>query len=96
MTKITEVTIIPVKPKNGLVALASCVIDDKLYLGSIGVYTKLSGGYRLTFPNKKVGTNSLDIYHPINREFSGEMEKAVIARYEELMEGSLGINHDAD
>lgn len=84
-TKVTEVTIIPIKPKNGLVALASCVLDDKIYLGSIGIYTKLKGGYRLTYPNKKVGENSINLYHPITKECGDCVEAAVIARYEELI-----------
>lgn len=84
-TNITEVTIIPIKPKNGLVALASCVIDSKLYVGSIGIYTKLKGGYRLTYPNKKVGDNAINLYHPINSECGDAIEKAIVEKYEELM-----------
>jgi stage V sporulation protein G len=84
-SKITEVTIIPIKPKNGLVALASCVIDDKLYLGSIGIYTKLKGGYRLTYPNKKVGENAINLYHPITKDCGDTIEKAIVDKYEELM-----------
>lgn len=88
-TKISEVTIIPVKPNKGLVALASCVIDDKLYLGSIGIYTKLSGGYRLTFPNKKVGDTSINIFHPINRTVGDAIEKGIVEQYEALMIESI-------
>jgi stage V sporulation protein G len=84
-TKVTEVTIIPIKPKNGLVALASCVIDEKFYLGSIGIYTKLKGGYRLTYPNKKVGESAINLFHPIIKEAGDAVEKAIIDKYEELM-----------
>ena len=88
-TEITEITIIPLKPKNGLVALASCIVDDKFYLGSIGIYTKLRGGYRLTYPTKKIGEKSINIYHPINQEVGQEVEIAIIEKYEELMDNSL-------
>ena len=84
-TKVSEVTIIPIKPKNGLVALASCVLDNKIYLGSIGIYTKLKGGYRLTYPNKKVGENAINLYHPITKETGDAVEKAIVEKYEELM-----------
>jgi len=84
-TNVSEITIIPIKPKNGLVALASCVVDDKLYLGSIGIYTKLKGGYRLTYPNKKVGENAINLYHPITRECGDNIEQAIIDKYEGLM-----------
>jgi stage V sporulation protein G len=46
---ISEVNITPVKPIDGLVAFASCVIDSQLYVGSIGVHKLLDGsGYRIT------------------------------------------------
>ncbi len=88
-TKISEVTIIPVKPNKGLVALASCVIDDKLYLGSIGIYTKLAGGYRLTFPNKKVGDTAINIFHPINRTVGDAIENGIIEEYKAIMAKSV-------
>jgi len=84
-TLITEVTIIPIKPRNGLVALASCVIDNKFYICSIGVYTRLNGGYRLTYPNKKSKDSAINIFHPINKECGDCIEKAVIDEYEKLM-----------
>ena len=85
-TIITETTIIPIKPKEGLVALASCVIDEKIYLGSIGIYTKLEGGYRLTYPTKKVGDKNFNIFHPISKEAGDKIEEAIIKRYEDLMQ----------
>lgn len=88
-TKISEVTIIPVKPNKGLVALASCVIDGKLYLGSIGIYTKLKGGYRLTYPNKKVGETAINIFHPINKVVGDAIEKGIVDQYETLMASSI-------
>jgi DNA-binding cell septation regulator SpoVG len=82
---INEISISPVKPNNGLVAFASCLIDSWLYLGSIGIYTKLEGGYRLTFPTKKVANTSINIYHPINKNKSQELELAITTKYEEVM-----------
>ena len=29
--KVSEVNVVPIRPKDGLVAFASCVIDDSLY-----------------------------------------------------------------
>lgn len=85
--KISEVRIIPLKPKDGLVALASCVLNDSLYLGSIGIFTKLRGGYRLTYPNKKVGEKAINLYHPINQELGDALENAIVDEYERLMSG---------
>jgi len=84
-TLVTEVNIIPIKPRDGLIALAACVVDNKIYVGSIGLYTKLKGGYRLTYPNKKSGKNAVNIFHPITKESGDAIERAVITKYEELM-----------
>jgi len=79
--KITEIQIIPIKPREGLVAFASVVADNSLYLGSIGVYTRLDGtGYRITYPTKKIGNKDINIYHPINKETSKAIEEAIISK----------------
>ncbi|MFA6096859.1 MAG: septation protein SpoVG family protein [Candidatus Paceibacterota bacterium] len=84
---ITEIQILPIKPNNGLMAFASVVIDNCLYLGSIGVYKRLDGnGYRITYPTKKVGDKNINIYHPINKEMSKAIEKAIIERVEKLLD----------
>jgi stage V sporulation protein G len=84
--KVTEIQIIPIKPNNGLVAFASVVVDDSLYLGSIGIHTRIdSSGYRLTYPTKPIGGRDLNIYHPINKEASEAIEQAIVNRYKEVM-----------
>lgn len=83
--KLSEIQIIPIKPKNGLVAFASFVLDNNLYLSSIGIVTRPNGGYRLTYPTKKVGNRNINIFHPINREFAEAIEKEVIEKFEEVM-----------
>ena len=84
--KITEVQIIPIKPNNGLVAFASVVVENSLYLGSLGVYTRLNGsGYRITYPTKKIGNKNINIYHPINRKTSEAIEKAIISEAEKIL-----------
>ncbi|HOL86967.1 MAG TPA: septation protein SpoVG family protein [Defluviitoga tunisiensis] len=84
--KITEIQIIPIKPKNGLVAFASVVVENSLYLGSFGVYTKLDGsGYIITYPTKKIGNKNINIYHPINKETSKAIEEAIISEVEKIL-----------
>jgi len=84
--KITEIQIIPIKPKEGLVAFASIVVENSLYLGSLGVYTRLDGsGYRITYPTKKIGEKNINIYHPINKETSKAIEEAIISEAEKIL-----------
>lgn len=84
---ISEVQIVPVKAQDGLVGFASFVIDNAFYIGSVGIYTKLNGnGYRLTYPTRKIATGNLNICHPINKEIAATIERAVVDKYELVMQ----------
>jgi len=83
--KISEIQIIPIKPQNGLVGFASFVLDNNLYLSSVGVLTRPEGGYRLVYPTKKVGLRNINIFHPINKSFAESIEKEVINKFEDVM-----------
>jgi len=88
MQRITEVQITPIKPKDGLVAFASFVLDNSLYLGSVGIATRLQGGYRLIYPTKHTGNKDMNVFHPINRTFAEAIEREVIKRFEDVMNKS--------
>lgn len=84
--EITEVNILAVKPQDGLIAFANIVISNSLYLGSIAVYTRPDGTYRLLYPAKKVGDRLIDTFHPISREMSKRVEDAVFKKCEDIFE----------
>ena len=84
--KISEIQIIPVKPKDGLVAFTSFLLNDVMYMGSIAILTRPSGGYRLVYPTRKVGDKQLNIFYPIKKEFAQMIEDVVIKKYEEVTE----------
>jgi stage V sporulation protein G len=88
-SKVTEVQIIPIKPKDGLVAFANLVYDNAFYLSSIGIYTRPQGGYRLTYPIRKSPTTNHTLFHPINKQVADLIEAAVIQRYEEVIADTL-------
>jgi len=82
---ISEVQIVPVKAKDGLVGFASFVIDNAFYIGSVGIYTRPCGStYRITYPTRKRLNGNLNICHPINHTVAKEIEDAIIARFEEV------------
>jgi stage V sporulation protein G len=83
--KISEIQIVPVKPKDGLVAFANFVLDGNIYLGSIGIMTKLNGGFRLVYPTKKIGNRNINLFHPINKEFGQFIEIEVLKHFEKVM-----------
>jgi len=87
---VSEVNIIPVKPQDGLVGFASVVIDERLYLSSIAIYTRLNGTYRILYPTKKLGARVINLFHPINKEASIQIEDAICKKCKEVFERHHG------
>lgn len=85
---ISEINITPIKPNGGLVAFASFVLFEAIYCGSVAVFTRPDGSYRLSYPNKRVGERELDIFYPISRQAGIAIEQAIIAAYEDVMSKS--------
>lgn len=83
---VSEVNVTAVKPQDGLVAFASVVVDESLYLSSIAVYTRSDGTYRLLYPTKKLGERILNLFHPINHETSKKIEVAIFKKCEQIFE----------
>jgi len=81
---ISEIQIISVKSKDGLIGFANLVFDESFYLGSIGIFTRPNGGYRLVYPTKKNLNKDFNIYHPISKAVGDEIELAVIQKIEKL------------
>ncbi len=85
--KISEVEVVFVKPNNGLIAFASCVVDGSLYLSNIAIHKKLNvDGYRLTYPNKGHYT----IFHPINKKASQAIEFEIFKKLKNVMKKANG------
>ena len=90
--RISDIQLVPIKSTNGHVAFASLVFDNKIYLGNIGIFTRPQGGFRLTYPTRKISNNSFPIFHPINNVTTNEIEEAVVAKFEKLLRGSSTIS----
>ena len=92
--QITEVDIAFVKPKDGLIAFASVVLDDQLYLSGIAIHSKLVGsGYRLTYPTRRIGKVQFSLFHPIRRQIGLAIEQAIIDELKNVM-SKRNVGHD--
>lgn len=80
-----EIQIVPVKPNNGLVAFTSFILFDSIYCGSVGIFTRPNGGFRLLYPNKKIGDRAINIFHPINKEIGDLIELEVVSKLKDVM-----------
>lgn len=93
---ISEINIVPVKPQDGLIAFASCVLDGSYYLGGIAIFTRLSGGLRLVYPTRKVGERHMHVHHPISQGMGRAMDDAILRRAEEVLRLPRSAASDTD
>ncbi len=92
---ISEIQIIPLRPSNGFVGLASCSINNQFYIGQIGIYTapNTSLGYRLTFPTKKLASGKqVPCFYPYVKQAEEIVTKAIVAKYLELMDNFHSVD----
>ncbi len=84
MTQISEIEIVPISPKDGLVDFASFTLHNEVRCNSVAIMSRPNGGYRLVFPTKKVGEKYINMFYPINRSAGFAIEDAVIKKYEDV------------
>lgn len=82
---ISEIQVVPVKPYKGLVAFVSFILFESIYCSSVGIFTRPEGGFRLLYPNKKVGNKAISIFHPITKDIGNLIEKEVINALKDVM-----------
>jgi len=91
--QISEIQIIPVKPREGLVAFASCVINNAIYIGNIALYSSLSTqvGFRLVYPSKILPNGKeINCVHPINKQAGDLISDAIIGKFREIISKGPG------
>lgn len=80
--EISEINIVPVKPKDGLIGFASFVVDGNFYVGNIAIFSRLDGsGIRLVYPRK----GAIDCFHPIKKDVGLIIEQNVTKKLNSLL-----------
>ena len=85
--QVTEVNITLIKPKDSLIGFASVVVNNELFLSCIGIHRKLNNpdAYRLTYPAKGSGVQQFQIFHPISKLATAEVEQAILDKLKDVM-----------
>lgn len=87
---ITEISITPIKPRNGVVAFVAFVLNHSFFIGDVRIVTRLDdpGNFRLSYPFKILGTTGRKIYtcHPLNSETEQLISEQVIREYLRVMD----------
>lgn len=89
-TTISEIQFYPVKPQDGLLGFVSFVLDGKFWMGSVAVFTRKDGGYRLVYPTRKVAGQNVNIFHPINQAVGQQVEVAISEKVAEIFSEQYG------
>lgn len=77
---------------DGLLAWASCVINNSIFLNNIAVRESDDGGIRLTYPAKpSQGQRRFYYFNPITREAADAVEQAVQEQILKLLPRESGI-----
>jgi DNA-binding cell septation regulator SpoVG len=84
--EITNIDIVPIRSREGLLGFASCYFCRNLFLGNIAVRKNRQGDYWILFPVKQVGNRNFEIFHPVNRAATTALEEAIIAKAKEIFE----------
>lgn len=82
---IDETTITAIKPRpDGLIGFLSFSYRGEFYMGNIAIYRKRDNGFRLVFPGKKVGSRTIQSFHPISRDVTEFIDKQILDKLEEF------------
>jgi len=86
--KISDIQIMPLPPKDGLVAIASFIVNECLFVGDVAIFTSFKNplGFRLVYPDKILRNGKrINCVYPITREAGLIISEAVVGKYKELM-----------
>ena len=85
---LSEIQILPIKPRNGLLAFVSFVLNSSFYIGDVALYSRLDAkGYRLVYPRRTLPNGKeIECFHPINREAAQAIEGQVFEVFGRLIE----------
>jgi len=86
--RLSEIQILPVKPRDGLVAFVSFVLDESYYVADVAIYSRLDqDGYRLVYPMRTLANGArVNAFHPIRKDVAQEIERQVSEAYRELLQ----------
>ena len=84
--RINEIEVIPIRATAGLVGFAGLTLNGTIRLNDIAIRTRPGGGFRLTFPTRKLANGtSIPIFYPISQEAGKLIEDTIGAEFERLV-----------
>jgi len=83
---ITEIEFFPIIPKNGVICFCSFTYQNSLRIQDCAILTRPTGGYRLSFPIKKLANGkTIQAVYPINKELGTKIEEILLVNFEDFI-----------
>ena len=84
---VTDIQIVPIKPRDGLLAFVSFVLEGAFYVGDIAIHSRLGrDGIRLVYPMRTLPNGAkVTAFRPIREDVAREVEKEVQKAYYSLL-----------
>ena len=81
--------------KDGLLAWASCVVNNSIFLNNIAVRRSRDGSLFLTYPAKRTsGGERYQVFNPISVQAANTIQNAVLARLAVLAKAAAAGSTD--
>ena len=83
---VSEIEFFPIIPKEGLVCFVSFTFQNIFRINDCAILTRPSGGYRLSYPIKKLANNkTIQCVYPIDKKLAEKIENLVLINYEDFL-----------
>jgi DNA-binding cell septation regulator SpoVG len=83
---ISEIEYFPIIPKNGVICFCSFTYENSLRIQDCAILTRPTGGYRLSFPIKKLANGkTIQAVYPINKQLGTKLEEIILVNYEDFL-----------
>jgi len=83
---ISEISIFPVTPKDGVIAFISFTLNNQLRIQDCALLTRPSGGYRLSYPIKKLANGkTVNSVFPIDKKLAQKIEEIILINFEDFL-----------
>ncbi|MFC1790333.1 hypothetical protein ACFLZP_02515 [Patescibacteria group bacterium] len=84
---ISEIELTPIRAKKGLTFFASCVLDNRYFVGNIAIFTKLDGsGFRCVYPTKRLPNGQqIPLFYPVDKQAGETIQKSISTEARRLL-----------
>jgi len=83
--ELSEIQIIPIKPRDGLLGFVSFLLNGAFYVGNISLRVNPEGQLKLVYPQKTLPNGKVvNTFHPISTSAANQVLHEVEAVYDRI------------